>query len=118
MEPNQTPTSDGTPEPADTAALEEEVYEILKSIYDPEIPVNIYDLGLIYEVRVHPDRTVYVKMTLTAPNCPAAGILPGQVEANIKAHPEVKDARVELTFDPPYTQDMMSEAAKLELGFL
>lgn len=120
METNKAPsgTAADASEPVETAALEAEVYEILRSIYDPEIPVNIYDLGLIYEVRVHPDRTVYVKMTLTAPNCPAAGILPGQVEANIKAHPDVKDARVELTFDPPYTQDMMSDEAKLELGFL
>lgn len=98
--------------------IEAEVLAVIKEIYDPEIPVNIHDLGLIYELRVNPDRTVLVRMTLTAPNCPAAGFLPGQVEDRIKNHPDVVDARVELTFTPPYHQDMMSDVAKLELGFM
>jgi FeS assembly SUF system protein len=98
--------------------LEQQVLATIRTIYDPELPVNIHDLGLIYECTVHPDATVYVKMTLTAPNCPAAGFLPGQVEQRIKEIPEVKDALVDLTFDPPYHRDMMTDAAKLELGLL
>ena len=92
--------------------------EALRGIYDPEIPVNIYDLGLIYEIIVNPDYTIFCKMTLTAPNCPAAGTLPGQAEASLQAVSGAEDARVELTFDPPYTMEMMSDEAKLELGFL
>ncbi len=92
--------------------------EVLKTIYDPEIPVNIYELGLIYEITVHDDRTVYVKMTLTAPNCPVADILPQQVESAVGSIPDVEEARVELTFDPPFTPDMMSDEAKLTLGFM
>lgn len=97
--------------------LEAKVIEVLKSIYDPEIPVNIYDLGLIYEIRVK-ERSVFVRMTLTAPNCPVADILPQQVEAAIGMLPEVDESTVFLTFDPPFTQDMMSEEARLELGFM
>lgn len=99
-------------------ALEQEVIEVLKTIYDPEIPVNIYELGLIYEITVHDNRSVYVKMTLTAPNCPVADILPQQVRSAVGSIPEVEDARVDLTFDPPFTPDMMSEEAKLTLGFM
>lgn len=98
--------------------LEAEVIEVLRTIYDPEIPVNIYDLGLIYEIRVHDDRSVFVKMTLTAPNCPVADILPQQVESAVGTIPDVQSARVQLTFDPPFTPDMMSEEARLELGFM
>lgn len=101
-----------------TDNLELEVIEVLKTIYDPEIPVNIYELGLIYEIKVHKDRSVYVKMTLTAPNCPVADILPQQVESAVGSIPDVEDARVELTFDPPFTPEMMSEEAKLTLGFM
>lgn len=101
-----------------TEDLELEVIEVLKTIYDPEIPVNIYELGLIYEIKVHEDRSVYVKMTLTAPNCPVADILPQQVESAVGSIPDVEDARVELTFDPPFTPEMMSEEAKLTLGFM
>jgi FeS assembly SUF system protein len=104
--------------PAAVDPLEAQIVEALRGIYDPEIPVNIYDLGLIYGIRINPDNTVNVRMTLTAPNCPAAGILPGQVEATVQAVPDVQDAMVELTFDPPYTIEMMSDEAKLELGFL
>ncbi len=98
--------------------LEDRIVKALKRIYDPEIPVNIYDLGLIYEITVHPDQSAYVKMTLTAPGCPVAGSLPLEVEEAVKDVEGVADARVELTFDPPYTMDMMSEEAKFELGFL
>ena len=98
--------------------IEEKVVEAIKTVYDPEIPVNVYDLGLIYGVQVNPDRTVLVTMTLTTPNCPAAGFLPGQVEARVRHLPMVEDARVEITFDPPFSPDMMSDEAKLELGFL
>ncbi len=94
------------------------VVEAIRQVYDPEIPINVYDLGLIYEVHVYPDNGVFVKMTLTAPNCPAAGTLPYEVESRIKAIPEVSDVRLELTFDPPFTLEMMSDEAKLELGFL
>ena len=114
MEPTKT-----EPTKTDNAAsLEDQLIAILKTVYDPELPVNIYDLGLIYEIRIHPDDTVLVRMTLTAPNCPVAGILPGQVEEKLRAHPDVKDARVELTFDPPFDREMMSDEAKLALGFL
>ena len=78
----------------------------------------MYDLGLIYGVTINPDRTVNVSMTLTTPNCPAAGFLPGQVEMRVRHVPGVEDARVEITFDPPFHPDMMSDEAKLELGFL
>ncbi|MFT5143086.1 MAG: FeS assembly SUF system protein [Rhodothermales bacterium] len=106
--------------PADLtdAELEVNIVEMIKTVYDPEIPVNVYDLGLIYGIRINPDRTVQITMTLTAPNCPAAGFLPGQVEQRARTVDGVTEAEVELTFDPPYTPEMMSEAAKLELGFL
>lgn len=100
------------------AEIEEHVVEAIKEVYDPEIPVNVYDLGLIYGVQVNPDRTINITMTLTTPNCPAAGFLPGQVEARARHVPEVKDAKVEITFDPPFTPEMMSDEAKLELGFM
>lgn len=98
--------------------LEQQVVEALKTVYDPEIPINIYDLGLIYEIRVHDDRTVFIKMTLTAPNCPAAEMLPQQTENAARAVPDVEDVRVQLTFDPPFTPEMMSEEARLTLGFM
>ncbi len=98
--------------------IEAQVVEAIKTVFDPEIPVNVYDLGLIYGIQVNPDRTVNISMTLTTPNCPAAGFLPGQVEMRVRHVPSVEDARVDITFDPPFTPDMMSEEAKLELGFL
>lgn len=94
------------------------IIEVLKTIYDPEIPVNIYDLGLIYEVNVFPDFAVEIVMTLTSPSCPAAGVLPGEVEQKAKAVAGVKDVTLELVFEPTWNQEMMSEEAKLELGFL
>jgi FeS assembly SUF system protein len=98
--------------------LKEKVIEAIKTVFDPEIPVNVFDLGLIYDVNIYPMNNVFVLMTLTSPSCPSAGQIPGEIEARIRAVEGVSDVNVELTFDPPYTQDMMSEAAKLELGFL
>ena len=98
--------------------LGEKIVKVLKTIYDPEIPVDIYELGLIYDVFVNEDNNVKVIMTLTTPNCPVADSLPLEVENKIKTLPEVTDAKVELTFDPPWNRDLMSEEAKLELGFL
>ena len=102
----------------DTAQLGEEIVKVLKTIYDPEIPVDIYELGLIYDVMVNIDHEVKILMTLTSPNCPVAESLPQEVEDKIKKIEEVKDAEVEITFDPPWTRDLMSEEAKLELGML
>lgn len=102
----------------DKDALRERVIEVLKDIYDPEIPVDIYELGLIYEVAVDDDARVGILMTLTSPMCPVAGSLPGEVEARVKLLPGVSDAVVELTWDPPWSPEKMSEAARLELGFL
>jgi FeS assembly SUF system protein len=102
----------------DTNKLGEEIVEVLKSIYDPEIPVDIYELGLIYDVFVNEDYEVKILMTLTTPNCPVAETLPLEVEEKVKSIDSVKDAEVEITFDPPWSQDLMSEEAKLELGML
>jgi len=99
-------------------AIEEKVIEAIKTIYDPEIPVNIYELGLIYAIDVLPENDVRVTMTLTAPACPVAGELVTQVEKRIDLIPEVRKARVELVWDPPWNKEMMSEVAKLELGFM
>ncbi|WP_419241607.1 iron-sulfur cluster assembly protein [Cardinium endosymbiont of Nabis limbatus] len=95
----------------------EQVIEAIKQVYDPEIPVDIYELGLIYDITILPLNNIEILMTLTSPNCPAADIIPSQVEEKIKAIEEVHEVTVHLTFDPPYTIDRMSEAAKLELGF-
>ncbi len=102
----------------DTNALGEKIVNVLKTIYDPEIPVDIYELGLIYDVFVNEDYDVKILMTLTTPNCPVAETLPLEVEEKVKSLNEVKNAEVEITFDPPWTQDLMSEEAKLELGML
>ena len=93
------------------------VVEMLKTCYDPEIPVDIYELGLIYSVEVSDDGTVSIKMTLTSPACPVAGSLPGEVENKVRSVPGVKAARIELVWDPPWDKEMMSEAAMLKLGF-
>ena len=98
--------------------LGEKIVKELKTIFDPEIPVDIYELGLIYDVFVNEDSEVKILMTLTTPNCPVAETLPQEVEEKIKSIDEVKTAEVEITFDPPWTKDLMSEEAKLELGFL
>lgn len=102
----------------DTKELGEQVVRVLKTIYDPEIPVDIYELGLIYDVFVNEDRAVKILMTLTSPNCPVAESLPMEVEEKIKSIDLVSDAEVEMTFDPPWSQELMSEEAKLELGML
>ncbi|AUC74880.1 MULTISPECIES: SUF system Fe-S cluster assembly protein [Flavobacteriaceae] len=102
----------------DTAELGEKIVNVLKTIYDPEIPVDIYELGLIYDVFVNEDYDVKILMTLTTPNCPVAETLPLEVEEKVKSLNDVNDAEVEITFDPPWTQDLMSEEAKLELGML
>ena len=98
--------------------IQDDVIEALRTVYDPEIPVNIYELGLIYEVKVDPGNNVHIIMTLTSPACPVAGSLPGEVEEKVKTVKGVNSATVELTFDPPWDQDMMSEVAKFELGFM
>ena len=102
----------------DTQELGEKIVKVLKTIYDPEIPVDIYELGLIYDVFVNEDNEVKILMTLTSPNCPVAETLPVEVEEKVKSLDAVNDAEVEITFDPPWTQDLMSEEAKLELGLL
>ncbi len=109
-----------TPSPvsADTVDLRSKVMAALKTVYDPEIPVDIYELGLIYEVEIFPVNNIRIVMTLTSPSCPSAEAIPSEVEQKVKAIPGVNDVTVEISWDPPYTQDMMSEAAKLELGFL
>ena len=101
-----------------TTDLRERVLNAIKSVYDPEIPVDIYELGLIYEINIYPVNNVYILMTLTSPACPSAEAIPSEIEEKIKAIEGINDVKVEVTFDPPYTQDMMSEAAKLELGFM
>lgn len=100
------------------AGLEELVIETLRTCFDPEIPVNIYDLGLIYEVKAQPDGVVDLRMTLTSPNCPVAGYLPGEVEGKVRGIPGVSDVNFELVWDPPWNTGMMSEEAKLQLGML
>ncbi len=102
----------------DTQDLGEKIVRVLKTVYDPEIPVDIYELGLIYDVFVNEATEVKVLMTLTTPNCPVAETLPQEVEEKVKSLDEVADAEVEITFDPPWSQDLMSEEAKLELGLL
>lgn len=101
---------------ANAEDLEGRVIAALRTVYDPEIPVNIYDLGLIYAIEVN-NGSAKVRMTLTAPNCPVAGILPGQVEQKVREVPGITDAKVELVFEPPWEKSMMSDAARLELGF-
>jgi FeS assembly SUF system protein len=98
--------------------LGDKIVAMLKTIYDPEIPVDIFELGLIYDVFVSENNDVKILMTLTSPNCPVAETLPVEIEEKVKSIDEVKDCEVEITFDPMWTQDMMSEEAKLELGFL
>jgi len=102
----------------DMNALGENIVSVLKTIYDPEIPVDIYELGLIYDVFVNEDCEVKILMTLTSPNCPVAETLPMEVKEKVSAIDMVKDVEMELTFDPPWDKDMMSEEAKLELGML
>ena len=97
---------------------QDQVIEVLKTIFDPEIPVDIYELGLIYEVKISDDGRVDIEMTLTSPNCPVAESLPKEVEDKVAEMDGVTSAKVEIVFEPAWTQDMMSESAKLECGFL
>ena len=105
------------PEKLTESDLKEKVQEAIKSVYDPEIPVDIYELGLIYEINLFPVNNVHILMTLTSPACPSAEASPSEVESRIKEIQGVNDVNVEITWDPPYSPDMMSESAKLELGF-
>lgn len=102
----------------DKEILEKEVVRILKTIFDPEIPVDIYELGLIYEVKIDEENNAYIKMTLTSPACPVAESLPGEVEQKIAGIKDINKVKIDLVFDPPWDQDMMTEEAKLTLGFL
>lgn len=106
------------PKVAADATLEEKVVAALRSVYDPELPVNIYDLGLIYGLQFGDHGRVDIRMTLTAPGCPVAGSLPGEVERAVRQVDGVHTAQVELVWDPPWTQDRISEVAQLELGIL
>lgn len=102
----------------DTLALKEDIVRAIKQVYDPEIPVDVYELGLIYEINIFPVNNVHVLMTLTSPSCPAAEAIPAEVERYVKTVKDINDVEVELTFDPPYATEMMSEEARLELGFM
>ncbi|HEX2444433.1 MAG TPA: SUF system Fe-S cluster assembly protein [Vicinamibacterales bacterium] len=104
------------PDPVKTSELKPKVVEALSTVYDPEIPVNIFELGLVYDIFVDADGVAAVKMTLTAPACPAAQSLPVEVRDKVRKVDGVKDARVEIVWDPPWTKDRMSDAAKLQLG--
>jgi FeS assembly SUF system protein len=104
------------PDPLKTLELKPKIIDQLSTIYDPEIPVNIYELGLIYDILVDKDSLAVIKMTLTAPNCPAAVTLPAEVQGKVEAITGVSEARVDLVWEPPWSKDRMSEAAKLELG--
>lgn len=116
MEPGE-PTA-AAAERVASDALRERVVEALKTVYDPEVPVNIYDLGLIYQLDIDDQGVVALSMTLTAPGCPVAQTFPATVEAAVKAVPGVKEATVELVWDPPWSRERMSEAAQLQLGML
>lgn len=112
----ETPTEH--PETPQVENLRDRIIDVIRTVYDPEIPVNVYDIGLIYEVTVYPVNNVYIRMTLTSPTCPAAGVLPGEVENKVKTMPGINNVDLELTFDPPWEMSMMSDEAKLELGML
>ena len=98
--------------------LKEKIVRSIKTVYDPEIPVDVYELGLIYEIKILDDNKVHVLMTLTSPSCPAAESIPNDVKNRVEMIKEINEVEVEITFDPPYTTDLMSEEAKLELGFM
>jgi FeS assembly SUF system protein len=106
-----------TQNPIDKLMLENSIVEALRTVYDPEIPVNIYEMGLIYDILIDDTNSVNIRMTLTSPACPAAQSLPAEVEQVTRRVEGVRDVQVDVVWDPPYSMDMMSEAAKLELGF-
>lgn len=105
-------------ESMNSIVIEAQVIEALRTIFDPEIPVNIYEMGLIYDVKVEPSGAVGIRMTLTSPNCPAAQSLPSEVEAKVKEVPGVTDAKIEIVWEPPWDPAKMSEAARLQLGMM
>ena len=107
-----------TEQEKDNLVLKEKVVEAIKRVYDPEIPVDVYELGLIYEINIFPINNIHILMTLTSPACPSAEEIPGEIEMRVREVEGVNDVNVEITFDPPYATDMMSEEAKLELGFM
>lgn len=118
-EPQEVPSEsieDIVPDPAKTSELRPAIEDVLRTVFDPEIPVNIYELGLIYDIIVDKDAHAGIRMTLTAPACPAAQSLPVEVRDKVSAVPGVASARVEIVWEPPWTKDRMSEAAKLQLG--
>jgi len=102
----------------DKQELEHKIIEMIKTCYDPEIPVNIYEMGLIYDIQIDDSYQALVKMTLTSPGCPVAGTLPGEIQEKVKSVEGISNAKVEVVWDPPWTPDMMTEEAKLELGFM
>ncbi len=101
-----------------TLELKEKIVDAIKMVYDPEIPVDVFELGLIYEINVFPINNVHILMTLTSPACPSAEEIPGEIKQKVSEVEGINDIEVEVTFDPPYATDMMSEAARLELGFM
>jgi FeS assembly SUF system protein len=114
---SSTPPPEATAGPVTPETLKERVVEALRTVYDPEIPVNIFELGLVYDLDVSPTFAVSIHMTLTSPACPVAGSLPGEVQSKVKSIPGVTEAKVDLVWDPPWDKERMSEAAKLQLGF-
>lgn len=98
--------------------LKERIVAAIKTVYDPEIPVDVFELGLIYDIKIFPVNNAYILMTLTSPACPSAAEIPAEIERKVREVEGINDVHVELTFDPPYSQDMMSEVAKLELGLM
>jgi FeS assembly SUF system protein len=104
-------------EKPDKETLRQRIIEILKTVYDPEIPVDIWELGMIYDISIDDDYVAHIKMTLTTPNCPVAGTLPGEVERRVRDVEGLKDVKVKLVWDPPWTPEMMSEAARIQLGY-
>ena len=113
-----TPENTGTAQPAAQPTLRDDIETALRTVFDPEIPVNIYDLGLVYDIKIGDKGDIKITMTLTAPACPVAGDIVRDVQEKVEALPGVLDCHVQLTFDPPWNKEMMSEEAKLELGFL
>lgn len=116
IETNTVPTELPPLNSISKAVLEEEIIQAIRTVYDPEIPVNVYDLGLIYGVNLNPDRSVNITMTLTSPACPVAGTLPGEVEQAVREVPGVSNSSLELVWDPPFTVDRIPEHIRLELG--
>ena len=119
--PDQTDRVEGAPliRPSSTDhPLYENIVDACRTVFDPEIPVNIFDLGLVYTIEINPESAVNITMTLTAPGCPVAGEMPGWVENAVNSVPGVKDVNIDMTFDPPWGMDMMSDEARLELGFM